>query len=321
VELAGRKRLRQRLNRTDTIEFAPDFFVVGAAKAGTTAVYQWLRSHPAAFLPIVKEPSYFAYPDISPVPSNGPYDPKYVSEISRDNKSYARLYNGAGQRRTGDISPVYLLDEHAAERIAAARPSARIIIILRDPVERAFSQFMHHVRDGLETSQTFEEALDAEPQRLFEGWSWGHGYATHGHYAAQIERYMAVFPKEQILFLEYQMLQAKPEDCWWRICEHLGLKQQILLKNERVNTTANLPIVSSRPKLTRRFRHPGAVQVVLKKVMPASFRARLRRILEGSGRPVPVLRPETKGSLANRYQGERSRLEELSGLSLAHWIT
>lgn len=300
-------------------EFAPDFFVVGAPKAGTTAVYQWLRSHQDVFLPCIKEPGYFAYANVSATPRNGPFDPEYVRQITVDNRSYADLYSMAGARMTGDVSPVYLLDENAAGRIAAARPDARIIIVLRDPVERAFSQFMHHVRDSLDACETFDEALENEGPRLRDGWSWGHGYATHGHYASQIERYLAVFPKEQILFLEYQSLQNDPNACWQRIITHLGIAQERLARNDRVNTTTGLATVPSRPGLARRLRHPGGLQRLLKKLMSARLRAGLRRVLEGRQRPVPVLSAQTRRSLAARYQGERPRIEALTGLSLSHW--
>ena len=300
-------------------DFAPDFFVVGAPKAGTTALFHWLNDHPDVFLPVVKEPAYFTYSGKPATPKNGPYDPDYVRQIAQDSGAYAALYDAAGSRLTGDISPIYLIDENAAERIAAVRPDARIIVLLRDPVDRAFSQFLHHVRDSLETCETFDDALDMEAQRLRDGWSWGHGYATHGHYAAQIERYLLCFPREQILFLEFQELQLEPEVCWRRICSHLALEHKSLVRNERVNATAGLTQVPRRPGISRHLRHSGTLQTRLKRFVPKSSRAWLRKLLEGRGRPVPVLSTETKRSLAGRYRDERTKIEEQTGLSLNHW--
>ena len=300
--------------------FAPDFFVVGAAKAGTTAVYHWLRAHPGVFLPAVKEPGYFAYSGRQAAPKEGPYDPEYVRQITVDPRSYASLYEAAGSQLTGDVSPVYLLDENAAARIAAVRPDARIIVILRNPVDRAFSQFLHHVRDSLETCLTLEDALEKENIRMRDGWSWGHGYATHGHYAAQVDRYLAVFPREQILFLEYRDLQIAPGACWQRVCAHLGLEHSQLVQNDRFNATNDLTQVCARPRLARLMRHPGPTQTFLKELIPANFRSSLRRLLDGRGRPVPVLTDDTKRSLAKRYRGERRHLEEQTGLTLSHWL-
>jgi hypothetical protein len=301
--------------------FSPNFFVVGAAKAGTTAVYHWLRSHPEVFLPSVKEPSYFAYAGNSEIPRNGPFDPDYVRQMTVNCESYAALYDAAGTRLTGDISPIYLFNEHAAERIAVARPNARIIILLRDPVERAFSQFMHHVRDSLEPCDTFQEALEQEERRFIDGWSPGHCYVGQGHYLSQIERYFAVFPKEQILFLEYQNLQYAPEHYWRQICEHLRIEPIALVRNERVNSTRDLVEVLGRPRLIRQLKHPGPAQALLKRLIPPRLRAKLRHFLEGPRRLVPSLREDTTHSLAGKYKSERCQIEQLTGLSLAHWTS
>lgn len=300
-------------------DFWPDFFVVGAAKAGTTAVYTWLKAHPQVFLPEVKEPGYFAHAGRSPTPAAGPHDPDYTRRITVTPEAYAALYRRAGQRLRGDVSPVYLTATGAAARIAALRPDARIIILLRDPVERAFSQFMHHSRDSLEPCRSFEAALEQEQARLERGWAWGFGYASQGFYAAQIAAYLRAFPKEQILFLDYRALQEAPEACWARICTHLGLGRRPLERNERVNATAGLARVSARPGLSHRLRHPGPVQALLKRAVPPRLRAGLRRVIEGGGRPVPVLRDETRQALAARYRAERPAIEALSGLCLAHW--
>lgn len=302
-------------------EFAPDFFVVGAAKAGTTAVYNWLRRHSDVFLPTVKEPGYFAYLDRPAAPARGPYDPDYVSKVTSERAAYARLYADANDRLTGDASPVYLIDKNAASRIAAARADAKIIAILRDPVNRAFSQFLHHVRDGLEPCRTFKDALDAECSRMNNGWSWGHGYSTQGHYAPQIQRYLTAFQRSQILFLEFESLQLEPENCWRRICKHLNLKYQPMLKNERVNETSSISTVSNRPLITRALRHPGLIQAITKIVIPANVRKHLRQILEGKGRAVPRLTREIRNDLANRYHHERRRIEIQTGLELGHWTT
>lgn len=300
--------------------FGPDFFVVGAAKAGTTALYHWLRDHPDVFLPTVKEPSFFAYADGLVAPKCGLYDPNYFNEIAVDNVAYSALYETAGQKLTGDVSPVYLIDENTSTRIAAARPDALIIIVLRDPVERAFSQYMHHVRDSLENCKTFDEALAKEEVRLAAGWSWGHGYARHGHYETQIKRYLSEFPREQVLFLDFHEMQTAPEECWWRLCNHLSIERRELVKNERVNQTANLTEVSARPGMTHCLRHPSTAQKLVKRVLPKTARTTLRRILEGPKRPVPMLSKDARLSLANRYQVERSSIEELTGLSLTHWF-
>lgn len=273
----------------DTETFAPDFFVVGAAKAGTTAIYNWLSVHEEVFVPMVKEPGFFAYKNRRAQPRKGPFDPKYCAQITTSERDYRSLYKTAGQRLCGDVSPVYLLDENAPAEIYTARQDARIIMVLRNPVERAFSQFMHHIRDGLEESPTFEEALKKEDQRLRDGWSWGHGYATHGHYLAQVQRFFERFPRHQILVLEFNALQVSPELCWQKICDHLGIETTPLKYNEKVNVASGLSTVPSRPGVLRSLQHPGAVQKALKKALTPQCRSFLRQRLLGAGRSAPHL--------------------------------
>ena len=303
------------------VEFCPDFFVVGAAKSGTTAVYHWLRGHPGVFLPDTKEPGYFAFQEQPAVPANGLYDPDYTQRVTVEIDSYRALYAAAGDRLTGDVSPVYLQDENAARRIASANPAAKIIVLLRDPVDRAYSQFLHHVRDSLEEAISFEQALDLELPRTQQGWSWGHKYAANGHYAEQIARYLEVFPKEQILFIEFCDLQSKPAECWRQICDHLGLHWAPLLRNRRVNVSRGLDLAPSRPGISHVLRHPGRLQTLIKKLMPSGFRTRLRRVLEGKGRAVPGMTPLARQSLASAYAQERKIVEEMTGLDLAHWTS
>lgn len=301
-------------------DFAPDFFVVGAAKAGTTALYYWLKQHPDVFLPSVKEPGFFAFDGEKATPANGPYDPAYAAEICTNADAYRALYHNAGSRLKGDISPAYLLSPNASGRIAFRRPDARIVIVLRDPVRRAFSQYMHHMRDGLEPCATFEEALQAEEHRLQNGWSWGHGYATHGYYRAQVARYLADFPRGQILFLEFEQLKKNPGECWGSLCHHLGLAPQPLPMNDRVNATEHLRVVTARPGISRKLSHPGILQTALKRVVPPRLRASLRPLLEGRGRPVPRLSEQTKARIATKYRQEREWLEENTGLDLSYWF-
>jgi hypothetical protein len=282
-------------------------------------MFQWLQSHPDVFMPAVKEPSYFAYVGKSAAPLNGPYDPDYFCRITTEPEDYAELYADARGRLTGDVSPVYLVDQSVASRIAKLRPDARIIIILRDPVERAFSQYLHNVRDGLEPAINFDLALDLESARLREGWSWGHGYAKNGHYPDQIESYLKLFARHQILFLDFARLNSAPDNCWQQICSHLCIAQIPLLHNTRLNVTASLTSVSNRPAVTRALRHPGRIQMLVKTCVPKVLRKRVRNWLEGPGKPLPVLPEGTRQRLINLYSGERARIARKTGLMLDHW--
>ena len=298
---------------------APSFYVLGAAKSGTTAVWSWLRTHPQVFLPEVKEPGYFAFAGGRAEPDVGHFDPDYTSTITTTPGAYQSLYEGSAGLVSGDVSPVYLASPHAAERIHAARPDARLVIILRDPVKRAFSQYCHHRRDGLDPITSFDDALAAEPDRAEAGWSWAHRYAELGDYASQIQRYTDRFPKAQILFLEFDQLRADPQSCWYALCRHIGVSVIPMPKNERVNMTAGLSGVPSRPAVTRLLTHPGLIQKVLKSAVPKPARTAIRRVIEGRPAEMPVLGDSVRRALSQRYVGQFPQIEALTGLDCAHW--
>ena len=125
-------------------DILPNFFIVGAPRAGTTSLYRYLRRHPQVFMPAVKEPHFFA--NINPDPDQRHLFP------AMDEGQYVRLFRGAlHYRAIGEASPSYLVTKGAAERIKARVPNAKIIMLLRDPTERAFSHYLMDIRDGLQS--------------------------------------------------------------------------------------------------------------------------------------------------------------------------
>ncbi|GGE36353.1 sulfotransferase domain-containing protein [Actibacterium pelagium] len=303
----------------DAKNAAPDFFVVGAAKAGTTAVWSWLRQHPGVFLPDIKEPSFFAFEGRSTTPRNGPYDKDYVRRLFNSREQYAALFAEADGKVSGDVSPVYLSDERAPNRIARARPDARILILLRDPVDRAYSQYMHHRRDGLEPCATFEAALKAEASRIEDGWSWGHGYLKGGQYASQVATYLKLFEPSQILILDYAQLQEDPVLCWQQICRHFRVSQLPMPQNDRVNQTANLRGVPRFQLIERIIRHPGRVQQRLKALIPETLRRRTRSLLSRWTAAVEPMAPQTRDKLAVQFASDRDWLRKNTDLHLSEW--
>jgi Sulfotransferase domain len=195
----------------------PDFLILGAQKAGTTALYAYLRWHPGLTGPAWKEVSYF----------------------DRHYRRGARWYRGhfplrPGDRVVGEASPGYLFHPLAPSRVKATVPEARLIALLRDPVDRALSHYHHEVALGREPL-TFEQAIEAEPERTrgeeerlsrepdyFSHTWWDYTYLARGRYAEQLERWLAVFPREQLLVLASDELAAEPGQTFARVLEFLG---------------------------------------------------------------------------------------------------
>jgi hypothetical protein len=195
----------------------PDFLIIGAQKAATTALYAYLRWHPGITGPTWKEVSYF--------------DRHYA----QGEKWYrANFPAQPRQPLVGEASPSYLFHPLAPERVAALIPSARLIAVLRNPVDRAFSHYQHEVALGREPL-SFEEALDREDERMrgeidrmvddpsyFSHAWWNYTYVARGRYAEQLERWLAVFPREQLLVLVSEELLENPADTYARALDFLG---------------------------------------------------------------------------------------------------
>jgi hypothetical protein len=204
----------------------PDFLVIGAQKCGTTALYAYLRWHPGITGPAWKEVSYFDR-------HYGRGEAWYRGQFP--SRPWLWLTGARSGRRplVGEASPSYVLHPHAPERVRALVPEARLVVLLRDPVDRALSHYNHEVALGREPL-SFEQALDREPERLrgelerlgdtstFSHAWWDHTYLARGRYAEQLERWLAVFPREQLLVLASERMRQEPAATYAQVLGHLG---------------------------------------------------------------------------------------------------
>jgi hypothetical protein len=181
----------------------PNFYIVGAVKSGTTSLYAYLRQHPQVFLPTMKEPHFFTRPHPSPEQT---HLIQYVANVEQ----YQHLYRGANQfPRIGDASPSYLWCEEAPERIHAVQPDARIIVILRDPVQRAYAQYLMDFNEGV-LDLPFMEALQRDWTRSDKGWGISQLYVELGRYTAQIIRYQQRFGADHVHVCLLEDLKKTP---------------------------------------------------------------------------------------------------------------
>ena len=192
--------------------FKVDFFVVGAARSGTTSLYNYLKQHPDLFLPNIKELNHF-----SKVESNQPQDyqrPKkeilYHTKIISSPEVYQDLYEEAtAQQRKGDISPSYLWESNTAQRIFDHNPEAKIIVTLRNPVERAFSHYVMNLSVGYDTEPSFERAIQAKEKRI---WGGGNLYLEWSRYYQSLKSYYNLFPAEQIKVLIFEDWTSRKQE-------------------------------------------------------------------------------------------------------------
>jgi len=185
----------------------PNFLIIGAAKSGTTALYTYLKQHPEIFMSTPKELRYFS--NVSSPPEGIPHHRAVFS--LEEYKSYFDAVTD--EKAYGESSPMYLYTPGTAERIRTAIPDVKILAILRNPIDRAYSAYTHALRDWIETAETFEEALEKEPERIGAGWGMLWHYANAGYYYEQLSRYYKVFDPDQIrVFLHDDLSKRRRRD-------------------------------------------------------------------------------------------------------------
>src|SRR4051812_16933360 len=207
----------------------PDFLLIGAPKAGTTALHAALAGHPQLFLSPVKEPKYYLCGDSPPPAYRGPGDAHSNREWIWQRQRYLDLFAGAGaEQRAGESTPFYLYHRDARRRIAADLPQARLVAVLRDPVDRAYSNWMHLWADGLEPCGDVVEACAREQERLDAGWAPFWHYRGLGMYGRQLEDLYQHVPREQVLVLRYRHLVDDPHAALNRVCRFLGVDEDVV---------------------------------------------------------------------------------------------
>ena len=231
----------------------PDFLVLGAQKAGTTALYAYLRRHPQITGPSWKEVSFF--------------DRHWARGEAWYRGQFPLRRKG---RLAGEASPSYVFHPLAPERVFSLVPDVRLIVLLREPGERAYSHYQHQVALGREPL-SFEDALAAEDERLrgeverlsvdpkaFSFAWWNHTYAARGLYAEQLERWFELFPREQVLPLTTDELGARPAETYAAVLSFLGAPAHALDSYPRVFDRDYPPMrEETRAALTARFAEPN----------------------------------------------------------------
>jgi Sulfotransferase family len=295
----------------------PNFFLVGAAKSGTTALYRHLREHPDVFLPEVKEPRFFAHDPGDRTQYGGPGAQALVDSVVKDPAEYEALYAGAnGETAVGDASPAYLPSPGAAARIRAAVPHARIVAVLRDPVERAFSHFVDNVQSGWEPERDFDRVLALRERREAERWWRKWNYVGHGFYGEQLQRYFDAFERDRIRVYLYEELQSDPRALVADLLEFLGVDPSVELD---VSGRHNVSGVPRSERVQRLLGARSPVRRALKPLLPSSARRRLRTGVERRNMHKPEMSASARATLRETYRADVERLEALIGRDLSAW--
>lgn len=225
----------------------PDFIIIGVQKGGTTSLYHYLIQHPQIAPALDKEVHFF---DLEFDRGWDWYDSRFpgIVETVQENDRHARSPLTTTQVITGEASPYYIFHPLVPQRIAQALPTVKLIVLLRDPVDRAISHYHHAVRWGFE-KLAIADAFSQEEKRLagevekmlanptYHSFNHRHfSYLARGRYAEQLEQWFQYFPREQFLILNSETLYRDPDFVLQPVCQFLGLPFYPLASYECYNS-------------------------------------------------------------------------------------
>jgi hypothetical protein len=299
----------------------PDFLVIGAPKAGTTALHVALARHPGLYMSAVKEPKFFLSDGPPPAKGGGPGDALTWREHIWRRPEYEALFDPAppGTLR-GESTPLYLYDRAAMRRIRETLPGARLIVVLRDPVERAHSNWTHLWSAGLEPVGDFVRACGEEERRIAAGWASFWHYTGLGRYGEQLEYLFTLFPREQVLVLRYRRLVDEPAQTLDRICGFLGVAPGVLTEIPRQNVTSHPEPSLGHRAVSAAQRAASAFGTLIPGLTAATLTGPLERYLQRHSRERQPLSWEQRQQLIPRFEADIARLEHVLDESFRDWI-
>lgn len=309
----------------------PTFLIVGAMKAGTTTLYRLLAQHPEIYMSPVKEPNFYAYRGGRPeraYPPGLPYPVWTIDspEVARQAMeravdaatfttltAYQELWKDAPQREKGEASVLYLYLPHVAESIAELNPDVKLIVVLRNPVDRAYSHFLMARRMGREPIASFVEAMEAEAARIAQNYDPFWHYRSFGYYHEQLERYYNVFKKSQILILLNEDLKNNLSNEYSGVLRFLGVDTTFKPSPKQEYGVGGIP------RSTWLYRLATSTSFGpswLKSVIPQQFHSTIMKKLVLS---KPKLDSEVRADLTNSYRSDILGLEKLIDKDLHLW--
>ena len=304
----------------------PNFLIIGAAKSGTSALFEYLKQHPQIYVSSpLKEPHFFAFEGKRPN-FQGPGDQELYDYIGvSDIEVYRALFRGATKEvAIGEASVYYLYLPRARDRIRHYVPDVKLIAILRDPAERAYSNFLHMIRDDKESLSDFAQALQAEEDRIQNNWGPLWHYKQVGFYYEQLKRYYEAFDREQIRVYLYEDLNDDPVGMLRDVYKFLGVDDTFAPDVSVRHNVSGVPKNELLHALHGFILRPHPVKTLFKPFLPLRLRQpvldRLLNALRNQNLVKPPFPMEVRRQLAEEYREDILRLQELIQRDLSKWL-
>lgn len=298
----------------------PNFLIIGAAKSGTTSLFNYLGQHPQVYTR-AKEPGFFAYEGQS-VRLAGPEDQtRFDQRVITDRQQYEALFADMMPGQVcGEASVAYMYVDGTAERIKQHVPNVRLIAILRNPVDRAFSSYWHLRRDGREPLVSFAEGLAAEGERIQANWDYIWHYARVGCYYEQLQRYYNLFPRERIAIFLFEKFKRNPVQIVQAICRFLEIDDSFQPDFSLKYNVSGKPRWNWLDNFTSR---PNQLKRLARPFIPLRLRKRWGTQLRtwNLETQIPTMPDEVMQALAARYRDDTLRLQDLVGKDFSGWLS
>jgi hypothetical protein len=274
-------------------------FIVGTPKAGTTSLHHYLDQHADVCMSSVKEPNYFSSNEVSTL--------LYNSLCVDNSEDYQKLFSNQKSKITGEASVSYLFYEDVPKRIHDYNSEAKIIIMLRHPIERAFSHYLMDCRLGF-CSENLEDII-ANPQKFPQYFQ---QYLELGNYCPQLKRYIDTFGREQVMIIFYEDFKADAQKVMTSLFSFLRINQQV------VDLSIQNPFLAPSNSIISLLYKINWVRKGVKMILPLTLLSSIK-VRFFSKKDKPKLLNLTEQKLRDYYKEDVLQLEKLLNIDLTRW--
>jgi hypothetical protein len=292
----------------------PNFIVIGPPKTGTTSLNSYLKQHPQIFMCPIKEPGFFMLEGERL--STGQYRSAYsIAQLA----DYEKLFDGVeNQMAIGEASTRYFYSQKAANRIKHYIPGARLITILRDPVERAYSEYLMLRLNRQQKLPDFEQAVDQELQgEAARATDPAGSYIQGSFYYDRLQTYLTHFPITQVRIIFYEDYLANPQKIMAEIFQFLGVAEHTHIDTSDVHNKSGIPRSEN---IGRMFSSPGLLKQILKPFIPKTVWKKARLQIRNYNLQRPAMNPETRSKLIDLYREDILLLQDFLDRDLSSWL-
>ena len=308
----------------------PNFFIVGAAKSGTTSLYEYMKMNPEIYMAPIKETHHFST-DIDNTKFRSNYARSLNKDLSqflqsdmkdgifhafvKDRSHYDQLFkNVNGEKAIGEVTNSYLYSKEAAKNIITRFPDAKVIMILRNPIDRAFSHYLMDLRIGYET-EDFMKALKKDMQRNPKGWGVSNLYVEVGMYYEQVKRYKEIIPPEQLRIYIFDDFKKDAGTVVRDMFSFLGVDPNVGIDYSQKFNPSFIP----KNKIIGKLNTQKRVKDWLKGMLPKTVKSKFKKTFY-TDKNLPKITPEERDFLAGIFAEDVANLSALLNRDLSHWV-